>query len=149
MKRSGFRRRSAQISAPLLAAAAAGLLAGCHAPPEMQRCVDEQNRVVAESFCKANGVAPQPAAGGYSNGGSYMGGAFLPRYRYYYGGGGGWNPGSMVYGGGYSSLGGHSYTSSSAMSHSESSGGHVTSGTSRGGFGSTHGGGSGHGGGGE
>lgn len=134
-------KRSGRVAAPLLAAAAAGLLVGCRRP-EMQRCVDEQNHVVPESFCQANGVAPQPVMG---NGGVM----YYPHYRYYYGGGGGWNTGSSVYGGDYTPLTGHDYTTSSSAPHSESSGGHISSGTSRGGFGSTHGGGSGHGGGGE
>ena len=138
-------KRSGRVAAPLLAAAAVGLMAGCRRP-EMQRCVDEQNHVVAESFCQANGVAPAYGSGGVSGGMGYF-----PRYRYYYGGGGGWNLGSSVYGGDYAPLGGHSYTSSSSAAHSESVGGRIGSGTSRGGFGGTHGGGEGggHGGGGE
>ena len=141
-------RRSGQVAAPLLAAMALSVTTGCRRP-EMQRCVDEQNRVVAESFCQANGVAPVAGAGQPGVGG--MG--YFPRYRYYYGGGGGWNPGTVVTGGGYSSLGGHSYTTSSAAPHAESFGGHVgsgSSGTTRGGFGGSEGGGSAgaHGGGG-
>ena len=141
-------KRSAQVAAPLLAATALAVMTGCR-KPEMQRCVDEQNRVVAESFCQANGVAPQPATGGAGPAGFNGGYGYFPHYRYYYGGGGGWMPGSTVYGGSYSSIQGHSYTSSSAAAHSDSVGGHVTAGgsTTRGGFGSTHGGGSGHGGG--
>ena len=135
-------KRSRHVAAPLLAAAALAVMTGCRRP-EMQRCVDEQNHVVPESFCQANGVQPQ-----YVNG-SGGGIGYFPMYRYYYGGGGGWTPGTSVYGGSYTSLGGHSYTTSSAAAHSESSGGHITSGTSRGGFGSTHGGGSGHSSGGE
>ncbi len=133
-------KRSERVVAPLLGAAALAVMSGCRAP-EMQRCVDEQNHVVAESFCQANGVAPVTTGP--------MG--YFPHYRYYYGGGGGWTPGTTVFGGSYDSLSGHSYTRSSAAAHSESIGGHVTSGTSRGGFGSTHGGdaGGGHGGGGE
>lgn len=42
-------RRSPQVAAPLLASAAAALLTGCHHGPEMQRCVDAQNRVVDPS----------------------------------------------------------------------------------------------------
>ena len=131
-------KRSGQVVAPLLAAAALAVTAGCRRP-EMQRCVDEQNHVVPESFCQANGVAPQ-----YVNG-SGGGIGYFPVYRYYYGGTGGWNTGTIVSGGSYTSVSGHSYTTSSAASHSESVGGHVTSGssTSRGGFGSTHGGDSG------
>ncbi len=43
-------RRSTQVAAPLLAAAAFSMLTGCR-KPEMQRCVDEQNHVVDDSFC--------------------------------------------------------------------------------------------------
>ncbi len=126
-------KRSTQVAAPLLAAAALAITTGCR-HPEMQRCVDEQNHVVAQSFCQANGIQQTPTAG--------MG--YFPRYRYYYGGGGGWNLGSTVYGGGYTSMGGHAYTTSSGTPHAESFGGHIGSGsTTRGGFGSSFGGGSG------
>ncbi len=86
-------KRSRNVSAPLLATAALGLLTACR-KPEMQRCVDEQNHVVDDKFCKnlpLNGQ--QPGGGGYGGG---MG--FFP-YRYYYGGGGGYGLGSTVYGG--------------------------------------------------
>ena len=132
--RSGT-KRSVQVSAPLVAAAALAVLTGCH-HPEMQRCVDEQNRVVDQKFCQN-----LPQQTGIN--GSYQGGGlgFYP-YRYYYGGGGGWYPGTVVYGGSTTSMSGHSYTTSSSAAHS-------TSGTSRGGFGSSMGGGSAHGSGGE
>ena len=44
-------KRSTQVTAPLLAAAALSLLTGCR-KPEMQRCVDEHNNVVDDSFCQ-------------------------------------------------------------------------------------------------
>lgn len=118
-------KRSAQVSAPLLASVALAVLSGCR-KSEMQRCVDEHNLVVADSFCK-NIPNQQQNNSGYRPGG--MG--FFP-YHYYYGGGGGYGLGSSVYGGANAPIAGHSYGSS----------------TSRGGFGSTHGGGSegGHGG---
>ena len=134
-------KRSAHVTAPLLAAAALAVTTGCHDRPEMQRCVDEQNRVVAQSFCQNL----PPVTG--TNPGTF---GYFPRYRYYYGGLGGWNTGSIVSGGGYTPMTSHAYTTSSAAPHAESSGGHLTSGsTSRGGFGSTHGGGGEAGGGGE
>ena len=112
-------KRSHSVSAPLLATAALAIT-GCHHHPEMQRCIDEQNRVVDPSFC-AN--LPQQYNGmGYQPG-------FFP-YRYYYGGGGGYGFGTVVYGGGYAPVTGHSYSGTTGVSSS----------TSRGGFGSTHGG---------
>jgi hypothetical protein len=126
-------KRSTQVTAPLLAAAALTILSGCR-KPEMQRCVDENNKVVDETLCKN---APNLQGNGTrSGGGGYGGGMGFYPYRYYYGGGGGWGLGSPVYGGSTTPLAGHSYSSS----------------TTRGGFGSTHGGsseGGGHGGGGE
>ena len=110
--RSGT-KRSGQVSAPLVAAAALAVLTGCH-HPEMQRCVDEQNRVVDQKFCQN-----LPQQTGIN--GSYQGGGlgFYP-YHYYYGGGGGWYPGTVVYGGSTTSMSGHSYTTSSSAAHSTS-----------------------------
>jgi hypothetical protein len=107
-------RRSQQVVAPLLASAALALLTACR-KPDMQRCVDEHNVVVSDSLCGTQPVA-NPAGGFYP----------IP-YRWYYGGYGGYGPGTIVGGGGYAPIGGHSYASS----------------TSRGGFGSTHAGGGG------
>jgi hypothetical protein len=104
-------RRSAQVVAPLLASAAVTLLAGCG--PEMERCVDQQNHVVDSSFCKN---LPPPQAS--NNPGSSA--PFFP-YRYYYGGGGSYGYGSVVSGGSFAPVPGHSYS--------------LTSGTTRGGFG--------------
>jgi hypothetical protein len=120
MKRS---KRSSQVTAPLLAAAALSLLSACRRGPEMQRCVDEQNHVVDPSFCQNQ---PQGAVGAHGGGGGY-----IPMYRYYYGGGGGYAIGSTATDGGYAPIAGHAYS--------------ATSGTARGGFGSSFGG--GHGGG--
>ena len=119
-------KRSLQVTAPLLTTAALSLLTACR-KPEMQRCVDEQNRVVDDSLCKS--IPNQQNLGS-----GYHGGGYFP-YRYYYGGTGGYGLGSIVSGGSLAPVAGHSYSSS----------------TTRGGFGSTHGGGSeggGHGGGG-
>jgi hypothetical protein len=105
-------RRSTTVFAPLLASAAVALLSGCG--PEMQRCVDQQNHVVDPSFCKN-----LPQNNQQSN--SQM--PFVPiPYRYYYGGYGGYGLGSIASGGGFAPASGHSYS--------------LTSGTSRGGFGS-------------
>lgn len=132
-------RRSIQVTAPLLAATALSLLTACRRqpPPQMQRCVDENNHVVAENLCQ--NLPNQPAQrGGYGAGG-YV--PFIPMYRYYYGGGGGYGLGSSVFGGGYMATPGARYSSP---------GGSLRGGTTRGGFGSTHSsGGEGHGGGGE
>ena len=112
-------RRSTQVAAPLLAAAALALTTACRPKPEMQRCVDEQNHVVADSLCQ--GLPPAGAAQPGINPG--MG--FYP-YRYYYGGGGGFGLGSPVFGGGYIPATGHTYSSASGRST-----------TVRGGFGSS------------
>jgi hypothetical protein len=118
-------KRSAQVSAPLLASAALALLTtGCR-PTEPKRCVDENNHVVDQSFCQSQ---PNPNQPGYRPGIGYW------PYHYYYGGSGGFVPGSIVSGGSNTPLAGHSYST-----------------TSRGGFGSSFGGGDssgGHGGGG-
>jgi len=110
-------KRSLQVSAPLLAAVALSVSTGCR-KPEMQRCVDEQNRVVADNLCQ-NPQSQQPVH--TPNGGFYY------PYRYYYGGYGGYGLGTPVTGGNYAPIAGHSYSSS----------------TTRGGFGSSFGGGSG------
>ena len=135
-------RRSAHVFAPLLASTAVALATGCH-KPEPQRCVDEQNHVVDPKFC-AN-LPPgsqQPVAGTPGNNGGYYGngGVFFPHiYRNYYGGLGGYALGSIVSGGGYAPVSGHSYVNSSGRTFSPS-------GTSRGGFGSSFSGGDGGGG---
>lgn len=120
-------KRSAHVSAPLLAATALSLLTACRRQPEMQRCVDEQNHVVADNLCNASGQQPIRNSSG----------VFIPMpYRFYYGGLGGYALGSMVSGGSYGALAGHAYSRSS--------------GTPRGGFGGFHGSSSGaHGGAGE
>jgi hypothetical protein len=104
-------KRSAQVSAPLLAAVALAISTGCR-NPQMQRCVDEQNHVVPDSFCQN----PQQQRNSYG---------YVPMYRYYYGGTGSYNVGSAVSGGSYTAVSGASYATS----------------TSRGGFGSSFGGG--------
>lgn len=120
-------RRSAQVVAPLLAALAASLTAGCHRS-EPQRCVDETEHVVDPKFCANQPPGTQPLTS--QPNGSHGGVLFIPHvYRYYYGGMGG-ALGSTVTGGGYAPQAGHSYSFSSGR------GGTSASGTSRGGFGS-------------
>lgn len=101
-------RRSKQVVAPILASAAVALLSGCK--PEMQRCVDEGNRVVDANECRTQATV---VPGGHV-------------YRWYYGGGGSYAPGSVVSGGSYAPESGHSYS--------------TTTGTARGGFGGSFGG---------
>ena len=43
-------KRSAKVTAPLLASLALSMTTGCR-KPEMQRCVDENNKVVDDSLC--------------------------------------------------------------------------------------------------
>ena len=118
-------RRSKCVAAPILASAAVALLSGCK--PDMQRCVDENNRVTDPSHCNTlqSGSTQTTVAPG--------GGHF---YRWYYGGGGSYAAGSVATDGSLVPEAGHSYS--------------VTNGTARGGFGSSFGGdgeGGGHGGG--
>jgi hypothetical protein len=106
-------RRSTQVAAPLLAAAALSMLTGCQ-KPEMQRCVDEQNHVVDDSLC-ANLPANQQGIQQQRPDGH---GGFLPiliPYRYYYGGWGGYGLGSVVGGGGYAPVAGRSYANRSGV----------------------------------
>ncbi len=110
-------RRSSHVAAPILASAAVALLSGCHHGPDMQRCVDAQNRVADPALCQTG-----HSAGGYGGSG----------YHYYYGGRGNYAPGSVVTDGTTTPEAGHSYS--------------TTSGTARGGFGSSFGGGHGEGG---
>lgn len=113
-------KRSTQVAAPLLAAAALSMLVGCK-KAEMQRCVDENNKVVDDSFCHQTGQQQRPDGHG--------GFVFIPMpYHYYYGGWGGYGLGSIV--------GGGSYTPAPGVSYST---------TTRGGFGRSFGGGNGGG----
>ena len=120
-------KRSTKVAAPLLASAALAILAGCR-KPEMQRCVDEQNRVVDDSFC-ANQPAHQEQQQRTSSGIGLL--QLIPIYHYYYGGWGGYGLGSVVGGGSYVPAAGRSYATRSGV-------------TTRGGFGSSYSGG-GHG----
>jgi hypothetical protein len=115
-------KRSAKVTAPLLASLALSMTTGCR-KPEMQRCVDETNKVVDDSLC-----ANQPQAGGPQQQRPDGHGGFIPYiplYRYYYGGWGGYGLGTLVGGGSNSPAEGHSYINSTG----------VRTGTVRGGFG--------------
>jgi hypothetical protein len=109
--------RSAKVTAPLLASIALSMATGCR-KPEMQRCVDENNRVVDESFC-ANLPANNQQHQNLNGSGGIP---FIPLYHYYYGGWGGYGLGTMVGGGSYTPSSGHSYATRSGV-------------TTRGGFG--------------
>jgi hypothetical protein len=118
-------KRSAQVTAPLLAAAALSLLTGCR---QMQRCVDEHNNVVDDSFCKdqpnqtQNSTAPHPL------------------FRYYYGGWGGYGIGSTVGGGSFTPSPGISYVTRGGFGSSfAESGSHSSSGGEGGGHSSSGG----------
>src|SRR5579871_6591473 len=123
-------KRSTQVAAPLLAAAALAITTGCQ-KPQMQRCVDENNKVVDDSFCANQPQQPnqqqQPRAGvGIL--------PFIPLYHYYYGGWGGYGLGIVV--------GGGSNTPDPSTTYATRSGV-----TTRGGFGSSFHSGEGEGGG--
>ncbi len=112
-------KRSTHVTAPLLASVALSIATGCR-KPEMQRCVDENNHVVDDSFCAnrpTDNNQNQNLHGGYV--------PYVPMYHYYYGGWGGYYPGTVAGGGSISPLNGHSYVTSSG----------VRTGTVRGGFG--------------
>lgn len=111
------RRRSLSVAAPLLAATALTITTGCK-HQEMQRCVDEKGNVVADNLCSGQ-VQQRVEQRPDGHGGFFP--YYFPMYRYYYGGTGGYNIGDRVYGGGYTAVPGHSYSSPSV---------------SRGGFGS-------------
>ncbi|WP_353069812.1 hypothetical protein RBB75_05555 [Tunturibacter empetritectus] len=135
-------RRSNQVAAPLLAAAALSMLAGCQ-KPQMQRCVDENNHVVDDNLC-ANLPANQQGVLQRSDGH----GGFLPvliPYRYYYGGWGGYGLGSVVGGGGYAPVSGRSYANRSGVTIRGGFGSSFSEGGSHssGGEGGAHGGGAG------
>jgi hypothetical protein len=120
--KTSMMKRSTQVAAPLLASAAMAMLSGCH-PQDMQRCVDENNKVVDQSFCQQTGqqhMQQRPDGHG--------GFIFVPLlYHYYYGGYGGFTPGSVVGGGAFTPTPGRSYSTTSrggfGSSFSHSSGG--------------------------
>ncbi|MBS1823362.1 MAG: hypothetical protein JST61_15540 [Acidobacteria bacterium] len=128
-------RRSTKVVAPLLAATAITLMSGCR-KPEMQRCVDENNKVVDDSLCANLPPDNSNPQNPNMNGHGYM--PYIPLYHHYYGGWGGYALGTLVGGGSTTPAEGHSYVSSHG----------VSTGTVRGGFGRSmssggHGGGAG------
>jgi hypothetical protein len=124
-------RRSINVTAPLLAAAAISLLTGCRRP-EMQRCVDENNNVVDDSFCQNQTAQQRPnGQGGFV--------VFPSPYRYYYGGWGGYTIGTPAGGGSYTPVAGSSYVTRGGFGSSFAEGGSHSSG----GDSSGHGGGAG------
>jgi hypothetical protein len=125
-------KRSTQVAAPLLAAAALAITTGCQ-KPQMQRCVDENNKVVDDSFCANQPQQPNQQQQPRTGGGMLP---FIPLYHYYYGGWGGYGLGTAVGGGSNTPDPSRSYVTRSGV-------------TTRGGFGrsmsssGSHGGGAG------
>lgn len=113
-------KRSVRVTAPLLAATAVAWMAGCR-KPEMQRCVDESNRVVDDSLCANLPTDNQQPTN--MGGHGYV--PIVPLYHLYYGGWGGYALGTAVGGGSLSPAEGHGYVNSRG----------VRTGTTRGGFG--------------
>jgi len=111
-------KRSMQVTAPLLAAAALSLLTGCRRP-QMQRCVDENNNVVDDSFC--------------NNQQQNSNDLFHHTYRPYYGGWGGYTIGTPVGGGSYTPTPGISYTTRGGFGSSFAEGGSHSSSSGEGG----------------
>jgi hypothetical protein len=106
------------------------MMSGCR-KPEMQRCVDENNKVVDDSLCanQPQGQTQQQRPDGH---GGFI--PFIPLYHYYYGGWGGFGLGSVAGGGSYSPDPARSYVTRSGV-------------TTRGGFGRSMSSGGSHGGG--
>ena len=115
-------KRSPKVTAPLLASLALAMTTGCR-KPEMQRCVDENNKVVDDKLCANQPQAGAPDYGRPNGHGGFI--PFVPLYHYYYGGWGGYGLGTLVGGGSNTPAEGHSYINSTG----------VRSGTVRGGFG--------------
>jgi hypothetical protein len=112
-------KRSTQVTAPLLAATALSLLTGCR---QMQRCVDENNKVVDDSFCQDSQSQQRPDGHG--------GFIFVPSpYRYYYGGSGGYGLGTPASGGSFTPSPGISYVSRGGFGSSFAEGGSHSSGS--------------------
>jgi hypothetical protein len=111
-------KRSTQVTAPLLAATALSLLTGCN--KQMQRCVDEHNNVVDDSFCKNQKDQPNAQQRPDGHGGFI----FVPLpYRYYYGGSGGFGIGTHADGGSFTPSPGANYTTRGGFGSSFAEGG--------------------------
>jgi hypothetical protein len=93
-----MKQTTLKVAAPVLAAVAITLMAGCR-KPEMQRCVDQQNVVVDDDLCHAMGeqriLGKKPEA--------------RSSYRYYYGGTGSTEPGTVATGGSFLRERDHTY----------------------------------------
>src|SRR5271168_500599 len=113
-------KRSTQVAAPLLAAAALAITTGCNR--QMQRCVDENNKVVDDSFCQNQPNQTQQRPDGH---GGFV--TFFP-YRSYYGGWGGYGIGTAAGGGSYSPAPGASYVTRGGFGSSFAEGGSHSSG---------------------
>src|SRR5271170_3674158 len=125
-------KRSTHVAAPLLAAAALAITTGCRRP-EMQRCVDEHNNVVDDSFCKDQPNAQHQRPDGH---GGFI---FVPLpYRHYYGGWGGYGFGTPAGGGSYTPAPGASDVARGGFGSAFAEGGSHSSGSS--GEGGGHGG---------
>ncbi|HEX7158076.1 MAG TPA: hypothetical protein VF214_03620 [Edaphobacter sp.] len=108
-------RKSKNVAAPLLAAAALSMMSGCR-KPEMQRCVDENNVVVDDSLCANQPQTNQQYQNMGGGGGGYV--PYRPMYHYYYGGSGGFGLGTPVSGGSVDPVEGHTYADSSGRTSS-------------------------------
>ncbi len=132
-------RRSKEVAAPLLASTALALLSGCH-QSEMQRCVDENNKVVDDKLCAnqpGDAAAQRQLQDQQNVQRQHNGLGILPYvalYHYYYGGSGGRSIGSVVTGGTTAPIAGHSYSSTTrgGFGRSFSSGGSHSSGSGEG-----------------
>jgi len=74
-------RRSTNVVAPLLAATAITLMTGCR-KPEMERCIDENNKVVDDSLCANLPPASSNPQDPNRNGHGYV--PYVPLYHRYY-----------------------------------------------------------------
>ena len=111
-------KKSASVPLTILASVAALAMSGCNRRTEVQRCLDDQQRIVDDRLCDQ----ARPYSGVY------------PHYHWWYGGASGGRFGDTVMGGG-SSL-------SPGFSSVRAGEGGAHGGTSRGGFGSSMGSGS-------
>jgi hypothetical protein len=111
-------KKSASVPLTILASVAALAMSGCNRRTELQRCADEQKRIVDDRMCDQR----QPYTGMY------------PRYHWWYGGASGGRYGDAIVGGGGSPTAGFSSVRAGE--------GGAHGGTTRGGFGSSMGSGS-------
>jgi len=123
-------KKSKSVPLTILASVAALAMSGCSRKTELQRCVDQQQRIVDDRLCdQQQSLQQQP------NRTPYYPRAYYP-YHWWYGGSSGGRFGDSIVGGAANPTRGFS----SIRAGSSGSGAH--GGTSRGGFGSSMGGGS-------